>query len=230
MEFLKYCFTISIISLAFDLIWRLVAIVIFLILIPLGIMIGGLMKKEQLALTLNYLIIKSLNYYLVASLIFTATFFSIYSVHGLGRIMLYSLTGGFLLASLIIAGIRGTQEKSNSIALKMLKYDVILLLFSLILYTIMFFVPQIGATYPVISTVKIVNFGINWVWKLPVVGYILGIIGILFILGLILTALGVKPEQWKPVSYTPSTGSYYYKDYPSITRGGGSSSSPLSSS
>lgn len=229
MGFLKYCFTISIISLAFDLIWRLAVIIILLLLIPIGIVIGGLIKKQQLALILEYLIIKSLNYYLITSLIFTATFFSIYPINKFGGIMLYAITGGLLLGSLIIAGIRGGRDKaseeSNSIALKMLKYDVILLISSLLLYTIMFFVPQIGANYLMISIVKIANHVINWVWGLPIIGYVLGIIGILFILSLILTALGLKPEEWEPISYTPSSSKYY----PSSMQSGGTSSSPISS-
>ena len=133
-------------------------------------------------------IVKSFTYYLFTSLIGLFTLVALKDQSSL-LALLFLFLGGITVFFTISGGIhegrKQAPEEYNLIALEGMRYDSYYILGSLLLYMIVIFFPEISTNTLVRSFQNI----ILWVYRIPVVGFLLGIGGIFYMLGTLSNAL-----------------------------------------
>ena len=129
--------------------------------------------------------IKLINYYLYISVIGLITLSAIEISKSFFYGILIILIGLFFTFLTIGQGMyQGRKEAIESsayAALEGMKYDTYFLIGSLIFFITVLFFPVVSETFPV----QVLLFVIDWIYKLPIIGFLLSLLGVYSMLGTI---------------------------------------------
>lgn len=172
MNIFEYLIFVGIVQLLYSFIIRWVLLVFSLVLVALKLDVLGM-----------YLV-KTINIYLYVSILSLITLYTI-NEQGSPILSLLIFAMGLFFAFITIGGgmYEGYKEASQNMnydALRGMKYDTYFLFGSIIYFLIVILVaPSLATTLPVQILLDI----IEWIYGLPVIGFLLGIFGVFSMLG-----------------------------------------------
>ncbi len=179
MGFLQYIFYLGVINIVFLFIWK------WLFAFPIALLFT-LLKIDQAMLIAKAfrLIVKAFGTYLLASLTALLTLTAIEDA-GVIKTVLYPLIGGVILfmsyASYAYEASKQAQMDFNYEMMDNLKYDGSFMIGAVSLFLITLFFPAIANN----SLIEWLFEAIGWVYELPVIGWIVKIVGVLIVINII---------------------------------------------
>ncbi len=172
MSIFMYLVTIGIIQLVYGFIWQYLAL-----------LIGGLfviLKQDRF----GAYFVKGLGYYIFISLIALLTLAALKDNQNLTSLVLFALVGLFAVFMAIGGGMNEGRKQATESgafhALEFMQYDSIFLLASMGVFLLILFIPSLGVNFFTRSAFT----AIEWVSNLPIIGFLLGIGGFLYLLNM----------------------------------------------
>lgn len=173
MNTLRYIIFLGILNIVFGFVWK------WIFVLPCAFVFALLKINKAM------LFIKGLGVYLLVSLTALLTLGAIHNNPGLFSVIFYPLLGAFIVYMGVAQNTYEGQKQAYMTAdyelLESLKHDWIFIIGAPILFIIVLFVPIIGYNPLTLWLIGIVA----WAYNLPIIGWLLGIGGVLFLLSLI---------------------------------------------
>ena len=169
---IEYIFYLGIIHIVFGFLWKWVFV------LPV-VALFTLIKFNK-----GIYLVKTFGYYLLVSLIAILTLSTIEGKSGIGSLIIYPLIGVFTIYMATASGVHEAEKQASMEydyeTLSLLRYDGLFILGAVILFIVTLFVPAIA-----VNLLTQWLFGvIDWGYNLPVIGWIVRILGALFLLNI----------------------------------------------
>lgn len=176
MNIFQYLFYLGIIQVLYSFIFKWASLAFAFILV--------ILKLEKW----GAYILKTINYYLYISLLGLLTLTALNGDTSIPYLLLIIGTGLFFAFTSIGGGMYEGQKIAQAnydyMAIEMMKYDSYFLIASLAYFIFVLFVPTIANTLPV----HLLFIIIDWVYKLPIIGFFVGIYGVYTVFGTLFQA------------------------------------------
>lgn len=185
MEILRFLFTFGIIYIVFNFMWK------WLVIIPTSLLLVLLKLENAIQ------IVRAFGIYLLSSLTALTTLVFLNDDAQRSPILFSSLGGLFLLSGLLSGVLQRSREALTKVGPNENgSYDVLFIIGAIIFYIMALFFPSLVTT----SLNEWLLDKIDWIFNLPIIGWVLGIGGVLLTIGYVFQNIGILTAVIKEAS------------------------------